>query len=206
MVLLSTKDHQAEGVSLDDHIGYAPQGRKDVSPDALNRNIRGGGAALGEIPSGTQRRKVDSEARTVPVQCRRQNNNSGAKFTRCQSVLVHTSVRELAVPEHHRFFTLPPLRFLISSSSSFRILSRPSFRRANSMTSSVLILVLPAWLANAPRSVATFPTVQTWSTSAEIHTRMLATAVVYHSAVGRLTDQFCLPSCAQTNSVSEPMY
>lgn len=98
---------------------------------------------------------------------------------------------KLAVLEHHRFFTLPPLRFLISSSSSFRILSRPSFRRASSMTSSVLILVLPAWLANASRSVATFPTVQTWSTSAEIHTRMLATAVVYHivRSVGRSIDR-----------------
>lgn len=56
-------------------------------------------------------------------------------------------------------FPLSPFFFSSSSfrSSCLRICSSPSFRRVNSITSSVLIFVLPACLANASRSIAAFP-------------------------------------------------
>jgi hypothetical protein len=49
------------------------------------------------------------------------------------------------------------ISFLNFSTASFKMISSPSFLRVKSITSSVLIVVLPACWANDSRSTAAFP-------------------------------------------------
>ncbi len=110
------------------------------------------------------------------------------------------SLRRDALPKRRRGYASASSHFALflfllacSSfcSSCLRIVSRPSFLRVKSITSSVLMVVLPACLAKASRSMAAFP-VQPHLSELKIH-------------LPERGKRGAVPTCAQTNSIRLPI-